>query len=78
VRDQVQFRRWEELCRQGEEDDRSDLDNLVNSRTVATEYRMPEQMSQLRADLELEGLTPLGTNIHIYRQNYSISGAHGY
>jgi hypothetical protein len=52
VRDLVQFHRWEELRRQGEEDDRRDLDNLVNSRTVAAEQRVREQITQLRADLE--------------------------
>jgi hypothetical protein len=60
VRDLVQFRRWEELRRQGEEDDRRDLENLVNSRAVAAEQRVREQIRQLRADLEHERLTPLG------------------
>jgi hypothetical protein len=59
VRDLVQFCRWEELRRQGEEDDRRDLENLVKSRTVATEQRVREQIRQLRADLEHERLTPL-------------------
>jgi hypothetical protein len=40
VRDLVQFCRWEELRRQGEEDDRRDLKNLVNSRTVGAEQRV--------------------------------------
>jgi hypothetical protein len=60
VRDLVQFRRWEELRRQGEEDDRSDLENLVNLRTVAAEQSVREQMRHLRADLGHERLTPLG------------------
>jgi hypothetical protein len=60
VRDLGQFRRWEELRKQGEEDDRRDLENLVSSRTVAAEQRVQEQIRQLRADLEHERLTPLG------------------
>jgi hypothetical protein len=60
VRDLVQFRRWEELHRKGEEDDRKDLEHLVNSRTVAAEQCVQQQISQLRADLEHERLTPLG------------------
>jgi hypothetical protein len=40
VRDLVQFRRWKELRRQGEEDDRRDLENLVNARCVATGQRV--------------------------------------
>jgi hypothetical protein len=59
VRDLVQFCGWEELRRQGEEDDRRDLENLVNSRTVAAEQRVREKIRQLRADLEHERLTPL-------------------
>jgi hypothetical protein len=60
VRDLVQFHRWEELRRQGEEDDRRDLETLVNSRGVAAEQRVREQIRQLRADLEHDRLTPLG------------------
>jgi predicted nuclease with TOPRIM domain len=60
VRDLVQFRRWEELRRQGEEDDRRDLKKLGNTRTVAAEQRVREQITQLRADLEHELLTPVG------------------
>jgi hypothetical protein len=60
MRDLVQFRRWEELRRQGEEDDRRDLENLVNLRSVAAEQRVREQIRQLRADLEHEHLTPVG------------------
>jgi hypothetical protein len=65
-RDLVQFRRWEELRQQGEEDDMRDLENLVNSRTVAAEQRVLEQIRQLRANLEHQRLRPLGDkSIHI-------------
>jgi hypothetical protein len=37
VRNLVQFCRWEELYQQGEEDNRRDLENLVNWGTVAAE-----------------------------------------
>jgi hypothetical protein len=40
VRELVQFRRWEELRRQGEEDDRRDLENLVKSRPVGAEQHV--------------------------------------
>jgi hypothetical protein len=60
VRDLVQFPRWEELRRQGQETDRRDLENMVNSRTVAAEQRKREQIRQLRAELEHERLTSLG------------------
>jgi hypothetical protein len=60
VPDLVQCRRWEEIRRQGEEDDRRDLENRVNSRTVAAEQRVREQIRQLGADLEHKRLTPLG------------------
>jgi hypothetical protein len=60
VRDLVQFRRWEVLRRQCEEDDRRGLKNLVNSRTVAAEHCVREQIRQLRADLDHERLTLLG------------------
>jgi hypothetical protein len=59
VRDLVQFCRWEELRRQGEEEDSRGLENLVKSHTVATEQCVREQIRQLRADLEHEWLTPL-------------------
>jgi hypothetical protein len=48
-----------ELCRQGEEDDRRDLENLVKSCTVAAEHCVREQIRQLRSDLEHERRTPL-------------------
>jgi hypothetical protein len=45
VRDLVQLRRWEEIRRQCEENNRRQLEYLVNSRTVAAERRAREQVS---------------------------------
>jgi hypothetical protein len=54
--DLVQSRRWEELRRQGEEEDRTELEKWVNDRIVAAEKLAREQVTQLKVELfnELE------------------------
>jgi hypothetical protein len=51
VRDLIQYRKWEELRRQCEEEDRRGWENVLDTRIAAAEQRAREQVSQLRAGL---------------------------
>jgi hypothetical protein len=51
VSDLIQYRKWEELRRQCEEEDRRGWENVLDTRIAAAEQRAREQVSQLRAGL---------------------------
>jgi uncharacterized coiled-coil DUF342 family protein len=51
VSDLIQYRKWEELRRQCEEEDRRGWENALDTRIAAAEQGAREQVSQLRAYL---------------------------
>jgi hypothetical protein len=51
VSDLIQYRKWEELRRQCDEEDRRGWENVLDTRIAAAEQRAREQVSQLRAGL---------------------------
>jgi hypothetical protein len=61
--DLIQYRKWEELRRQCEEEDRRGWDNVLNERIAAAEQCVREQVSQLRAGLCDEIDIGLGQNV---------------
>jgi hypothetical protein len=54
VNDLIQYRKWEELRRQCEEEDRRGWENILNARIAAAEQLVREKVSQLRAGLSDE------------------------